>query len=107
MWLVEPVAVKCECRGLGLYSNVGCENQAGSPIYCILMIYSLVKLSWFAVEGAAAGIDADMGSCTAASMLRVGRGVAVGEMRIPHFRHLTLICCLRITSQWAKAVSYV
>ena len=67
-----------ECRGLGLYGNMGYKSQAGSPIYCILIIYSLARLSWSAAEGAVAGIDADMGPCTAASVSRVGRGVVVG-----------------------------
>ena len=78
MWLVEPAAVTCECRGLGLYSNMGFKSQAGSPIFCILAIYSLARLSWSAAEGAVVGIDPDMGPCTAASVLRVGRGVVVG-----------------------------
>ena len=37
------------------------------------------------------GIDVDIGTYTVASMSRVGRGGAVGKMRISNLRHLTLM----------------
>ena len=48
------------------------------PSIAFIVIYSLARLSWSAAEGADAGIDSDMGPCTAASVSRVGRGVVVG-----------------------------
>ena len=53
------------------------KRQADILIYCKQRV-QFAGLSCSAVEGVVVGIAPDMGSCMAASVSRVGRGVVVG-----------------------------